>query len=89
MWNWEPVSACFLGSAVEPATKIPAGNLWANCRLWAALGLPLTVKTIAQARDMTRERDGGFFFDPANWSRVGVGRAVHGTPPALSPSSPS
>ena len=61
-----PVFACFLGPAVDPATKSPAGNLWANGRVWAALGLLLTAKTIAQARDLSRERDGGFFFDPAD-----------------------
>lgn len=53
-------------AAVDPATKSPAGNLWANGRVWAALGLLLTAKTIGQARDLSRERDGGFFFDPAD-----------------------
>lgn len=85
----EPVFACFLGPAVDPATKSPAGNLRANGRAWAALGLLLTAKTIPQARDQSRERDGGFSFDPADWSRIAVERAVHSPPPSLSPSSPA
>lgn len=54
--EWDPTFAYFLGPAVEPATKIPAGNLWASGRVWAALDLLLTAETIAQARDITRER---------------------------------
>jgi hypothetical protein len=43
---------------------------------------------ITQTRDLSRERDGRFSFDPADWSRVAVGRPAHSPPPSLSPSSP-
>jgi hypothetical protein len=43
----EPAFACFLGPAVDPAIKSPAGNLQASGRVWAALGLHFTAKTNA------------------------------------------
>ena len=45
-----------LGPAIRPAHEVRTGNIYPSGRVWAALDLLLTCKTISQARDLTKER---------------------------------
>ncbi len=45
-----------LGPAIAPIHEVRTGNLFRNGRVWAALDLLLTSKTISEARDLTQQR---------------------------------
>ena len=45
-----------LGPAILPVRDVKTGNIFRNGRVWAALDLLLTSKTISQARDLTKKR---------------------------------
>jgi hypothetical protein len=45
-----------LGPAIRPPHEIKNGGIYPNGRLWAALDLLLTSKTVEQARDRTQRR---------------------------------
>jgi hypothetical protein len=45
-----------LGPVIVPPTPVPTGKIWGSGRVWAALDLLLTSKTISAARDATSLR---------------------------------
>lgn len=45
-----------LGPAIAPAHEVRTGNVFRNGRVWAALDLLLTSRTISDARDSTQQR---------------------------------
>ena len=45
-----------LGPPIVPCRKVKTGNLFRSARVWAALDLLLTSKTISRARDLTKKR---------------------------------
>lgn len=45
-----------LGSPIIPAHEVKTGQLFRSQRVWAALDLLLTCKTISRARDLTKKR---------------------------------
>ncbi len=47
-----------LGPAILPDHEIQTGNIYRNGRVWAAIDLLLTCKTISEARDRTKKRLG-------------------------------
>lgn len=55
-WTELPHFLYYLGPAIEPAKEVRTGNLYANGRVWCALDLLLTARTIFEARDLTRQR---------------------------------
>lgn len=55
-WSDEPHFLYKLGPLIEPPHEVRTGKVYANGRVWSALDLLLTSKTIAQARDRTRAR---------------------------------
>ncbi|HKZ69441.1 MAG TPA: hypothetical protein VJL59_07355 [Anaerolineales bacterium] len=45
-----------LGPAIIPDREVRTGNIYRNGRVWAAIDLLLTSKTISEARDLTKKR---------------------------------
>ncbi len=45
-----------LGPAMKPTREVRMGEVWPSGRVWAALDLLLTCKTVSEARDKTNER---------------------------------
>jgi hypothetical protein len=45
-----------LGAPIIPTAEVRTGAIYRNARVWAAIDLLLTCKTIAEARDMTNAR---------------------------------
>ena len=45
-----------LGPAIEPPHEVKTGKIYPNGRVWAAIDLLLTCKTISDARAQTKER---------------------------------
>lgn len=55
--NWEPHYLYHLGPAMRPSNEVKTGKkIFRNMRVWAALDLLLTSKTIQDARDETQKR---------------------------------
>ena len=55
--TWEPHYLYHLGPAMRPAHEVKAGNkIVRSMRVWSALDLLLTCKTIQEARDETQKR---------------------------------
>jgi hypothetical protein len=55
-WTEEPHFLYTLGPVIEPPHEVRTGNIYRNQRVWCALDLLLTCKTIREARDKTQER---------------------------------
>jgi hypothetical protein len=59
-WNAQRRSDAYilykLGRPIIPSQTVKTGNIYANGRVWAALDLLLTCKTIAEARDLSKKR---------------------------------
>jgi hypothetical protein len=55
-WTEEPHFLYTLGPVIEPPHEVRTGNVYRNQRVWCALDLLLTCKTIREARDKTQER---------------------------------
>ncbi len=47
-----------LGKPIKPVTDVRTGNIYRNGRVWAAIDLLLTCRTISEARDLTNKRNG-------------------------------
>jgi len=47
-----------LGEPIKPVADVRTGNVYRNGRVWAAIDLLLTCRTISEARDLTNERNG-------------------------------
>ena len=54
--NWGPHFLYTLGPAIRPSIEVQTGKIYPNGRVWAALDLLLTSKTISEARDLTKKR---------------------------------
>lgn len=54
--NWPPHFLYTLGPAIRPLAEIQTGKIYPSGRIWAALDLLLTSKTISEARDLTKRR---------------------------------
>lgn len=55
-WEKRPHFFYFLGPPIVPPHDVKMGKLWATARVWAALDLLLTCKTVSEARDLTNMR---------------------------------
>lgn len=55
-WSDEPHFLYTLGALIEPTQEVKTGKLWMNQRVWVAVDLLLTSRSIADARDATRAR---------------------------------
>jgi hypothetical protein len=55
-WPDDPHWLFGLGPVIQPQHEVRTGNLYRNQRVWAAIDLLLTSKSIAEARDLTRAR---------------------------------
>ena len=55
-WSDQPHFLYTLGQPIEPVKEVRTGKLYRAQRVWCALDLLQTVDTIAEARDLTRER---------------------------------
>lgn len=54
--KWKPHFVYRLGPAIRPSTEVKTGEIYRNGRVWAAIDLLLTSKTISEARDLTKKR---------------------------------
>lgn len=55
-WSDRPHFLYTLGPVIEPANEVRTGKLFRSQRVWCALDLLQSAPTIAEARDLTRER---------------------------------
>lgn len=53
---WKPHFLYTLGPPIRPTDTVKNGKIYPNGRVWAALDLLLTSKTVSQARDLTKKR---------------------------------
>jgi len=58
--TWTPHFIYFLGPVIKPQHQVRTGKIFRNGRVWAALDLLLTCRTISEARDKTKTRGGRF-----------------------------
>jgi hypothetical protein len=55
-WMDDPMVLYRLGPPIVPGHTVKTGQVYANGRVWAALDLLLTCKTVSEAREKTRKR---------------------------------